>query len=215
MKYKNILFDLDGTLTDSSPGIINAYNYSLNKLGLTEDDISIVKSYIGSPLRAYYAERQKLSAGDSELAVKYFREHYNDTGIFENSVYPGISELLEKLYSSGHKLYIATSKPEKFAITVLEHFGISRYFAYIKGSDMSPDNKPKDKIINHVMETNSLVNSECIMIGDRYHDIRGAHINSIASIAVTYGYGSREELEKENPTHFAGNAEEIKTLLIK
>jgi len=123
LNYKNILFDLDGTLTDSSPGIINAYIYSLNKLGLNEDDISIVRSYIGSPLRAYYAERQKLTPADSELAVKYFREHYNDTGIYENNVYPGIKELLEKLTDSGCRLYIATSKPEKFALTVLEHFG--------------------------------------------------------------------------------------------
>lgn len=215
MNYKNILFDLDGTLTDSSPGIINAYIYSLNKLGLNEDDISIVRSYIGSPLRAYYAERQKLTPEDSELAVKYFREHYNDTGIYENNVYPGIKELLEKLTDSGCRLYIATSKPEKFALTVLEHFGLKSYFTYIKGSDMSPDNKPKDVIIKHVMEVNSLTANDSIMIGDRYHDIRGAHLNSIASIAVTYGYGSREELEKENPTHFVGNAEEIKTILIK
>lgn len=214
MKYKNILFDLDGTLTDSSPGIINAYIYSLNKLGLYEDDISIVRSYIGSPLRAYYAERQKLSAGDSELAVKYFREHYNDTGIYENSVYPGINELLKNLVAADQKLYIATSKPERFAITVLQHFGIAGYFAFIKGSDMSPDNKPKERIINYVMETNSLTAGECIMIGDRYHDIRGAHLNGIASIAVTYGYGSRAELEKENPTHFAAKAKEIENILL-
>ena len=87
MKYKNILFDLDGTITDSSPGIINSYLHSLNKIGLAEDDIDKLKSYIGSPLRAYYTERHNLSTADSDTAVKYFREHYAEKGIFENKVY--------------------------------------------------------------------------------------------------------------------------------
>lgn len=215
MKYKNILFDLDGTITDSSPGIINSYKYSLHKFGLTENDENIIRTYIGSPLRAYYSERQMLSHTDSEIAVKFFREHYNETGIYENNVYPGLYELISELYDSGCRLYIATSKPEKFALTVLDHFKLDKFFSYIKGSDMSPDNKPKSEIIRHVIETNRLTKPECIMVGDRYHDIRGAKENGIRSAAVTYGYGSASELKNEFPDHIVSDAAGLREVLLK
>lgn len=215
MEYKNVLFDLDGTITDSSPGIINAYKYSLNKLGLIETNVSIIRSYIGSPLRVYYTERHKLNPGESETAVKFFREHYNDIGIYENNVYPGLYELIAELKNRGCCLFIATSKPEKFALTVLGHFHLDKFFSYVKGSDMSPDNKSKSVIIKHVMETNRLKRNDCIMVGDRYHDIRGAKENFISSAAVTYGYGTVEELEAENPDYISSSAEELRSVLLK
>ncbi|HRE10313.1 MAG TPA: HAD-IA family hydrolase, partial [Ignavibacteria bacterium] len=190
MKYKNILFDLDGTITDSSPGIINSYLHSLTRIDLAENDIDMLRSYIGSPLRAYYTERHNMSTADSDIAVKHFREHYAETGLFENTVYPGMDELIHKLHDSGFRLYIATSKPLQFAITVLDHFNLKEYFNSIHGSDMSADNKPKDKLIADAILMNGLIKSECVMIGDRYHDINGAKVNGIDSIAVTYGYGS-------------------------
>src|SRR6187455_1824529 len=97
MKYKNILFDLDGTITDSSPGIINSYLYSLNKIGLLENDIERLKSYIGSPLRAYYTERHNINTEESDIAVKFFREHYAEIGLFENNMYPNLDNLLPEL----------------------------------------------------------------------------------------------------------------------
>ncbi len=213
-EFKNILFDLDGTITDSSTGIINAYMYSLNKIGLFESDMDVVKSYIGSPLRAYFTQRHNLNDNDSETAVKFFREYYTEKGLFENNVYPGMAELLAELHSKAYQVFIATSKPEIFARRVLSHFKIDKYFSYIKGSDMSADNKPKQSIINDVLTVNNLDKNESIMIGDRYHDINGAKLNNINSIAVTYGYGSLEELQKENPTYFASNTYELKSILL-
>lgn len=212
MKFKNILFDLDGTITDSSPGIINSYLHSLNKIGLAEDDIDKLKSYIGSPLRAYYTERHNLSTADSDIAVKHFREHYAQTGIFENAVYPGMAELIDKLQENGFRLYIATSKPLEFAITVLNHFKIKEYFNSIHGSDMSADNKPKDRLIADAILMNGLSEDESIMIGDRYHDVNGAKTNGIASIAVTYGYGSINELSELQPEYIAASADEIEKI---
>ncbi len=215
MKYKNILFDLDGTITDSSPGIINSYLHSLNKIGLAEDDIDKLKSYIGSPLRAYYTERHNLSTADSDIAVKHFREHYAEKGIFENTVYPNMDVLIDKLSESGFRLYIATSKPLEFAITVLNHFNLKEYFDSIHGSDMSADNKPKDKLIADAILMNGLSKNESIMIGDRYHDINGAKTNGIASLAVTYGYGSMNELSELQPEYIAASADEIEKILYK
>lgn len=215
MKYKNILFDLDGTITDSSPGIINSYLHSLNKIGLAEDDIDKLKSYIGSPLRAYYTERHNLSTADSDTAVKHFREHYAEKGIFENNVYPNMDVLIDKLSESGFRLYITTSKPLEFAITVLNHFNLKEYFDSIHGSDMSADNKPKDKLIADAILMNGLSKNESIMIGDRYHDINGAKTNGIASIAVTYGYGSINELSELQPDYIAASADEIEKILYK
>jgi len=209
VKYKNILFDLDGTITDSSPGIINSYLHSLDKIGLAESDIDVLRSYIGSPLRAYYTERHNLSTADSDLAVKHFREHYAETGLFENTVYPGMAEFIDRLEESGFRLYIATSKPLEFAVTVLNHFNLKEYFNSIHGSDMSADNKPKDKLIADAILMNGLIKSECVMIGDRYHDINGAKVNGIDSIAVTYGYGSVDELSKLDPVFMAANTREL------
>jgi len=209
VKYKNILFDLDGTITDSSPGIINSYLHSLTRIDLAENDIDMLRSYIGSPLRAYYTERHNMSTADSDIAVKHFREHYAETGLFENTVYPGMDELIHKLHDSGFRLYIATSKPLEFAITVLDHFNLKEYFNSIHGSDMSADNKPKDKLIADAILMNGLIKSECVMIGDRYHDINGAIVNGIDSIAVTYGYGSVDELAKLEPVFMAANTREL------
>ncbi len=209
MKYKNILFDLDGTITDSSQGIVNSYLHSLEKIGLAENDIDKLKSYIGSPLRAYYTERHGLSTADSDIAVKHFRQHYSEIGIFENTVYPKMDTLIDKLSESGFRLYIATSKPLEFAITVLNHFNLKEYFNSIHGSDMSADNKPKDKLIADAILMNGLSKNESIMIGDRYHDINGAKSNGIDSIAVTYGYGSEAELSELKPEYMASSADEI------
>lgn len=213
MKYRNILFDLDGTISDSSPGIINAYQYSLNKMGFPQDDPSVIKSYIGSPLRSYYTEQKKLDAPDSETAVKFFREYYTDKGIFENTLYENMDELIGELNNNGNSLFIATSKPLEFALRILNHFKIKEYFTSIHGSDMSADNKPKEKLISDAIIMNGLVKADSVMIGDRYHDIRGAKANGIDSIAVTYGFGSRAEIETEKPDHVAANSDEIRKII--
>ncbi len=213
MKYKNILFDLDGTISDSSPGIINAYQYSLNKMGFPQDDPELIKSYIGSPLRSYYSEEKKLGASDSESAVKFFREYYTDKGIFENNLYEKMDELIGELHNNGNRLFIATSKPLEFALRILNHFKVKEYFTSIHGSDMSVDNKPKDKLISDAIIMNGLAKEESVMIGDRYHDIRGAKTNGIDSIAVTFGFGSRAEIEAENPDHIAANSDELKNII--
>lgn len=214
MKYKNILFDLDGTISDSSPGIINGYQYSLNKMGFPQDDSNLIKSYIGSPLRSYYTEEKKLGPADSETAVRFFREYYTDKGIFENNLYDKMDELIGELHQNGNRLFLATSKPLEFALRILEHFKIKDRFISIHASDMSADNKPKDKLIADAILMNGLVKAESVMIGDRYHDIRGAKVNGIHAIAVTYGFGSRAEIDSEKPEHIASNAGEIKSIIL-
>lgn len=213
MKYKNVLFDLDGTISDSSPGIINAYQYSLNKMGFPGDDPAVIKSYIGSPLRSYYTDEKNLDGSDSEIAVKFFREYYSETGIFENNLYDKMDELIGELFNNGNRVFIATSKPLEFALRILTHFKLKEYFTSIHGSDMSADNKPKDKLISDAIIMNGLAKAESVMIGDRYHDIRGARSNGIDSIAVTYGFGSKTEIETEKPDHIAANSDDIRNII--
>ncbi len=211
----NILFDLDGTLTDSGIGITNSVAYALNKFGMSIPDRKILYKFIGPPLRNSFSEYYGFDREKSELAVKYYREYFTDIGIFENEIYPGIRELLEELYEEGKNIILATSKPEEFAIRILKHFDICKYFKSVCGSSMDAALTSKTDIIAYAIRENNINPNKCIMIGDREYDIIGAKNNYIKSVGVLYGYGSLDEFSKAGADYIIDTVENLKNFLIK
>lgn len=209
MQYPNVLFDLDGTLTDPKAGITKSVQYALTHWGIEVADPDTLIPYIGPPLASSFREIHSFSERDSVLAVEKYREYYQDRGIYENELYDGIHELLEALKGQGRRLFVATSKPTVFAEEVLKHFGIDAYFEYVCGSHLDGTLSDKAEIIATVIEKFSLRKEESIMIGDRKHDIIGAQKNGIDSVAVGFGYGSEEELTAIRPTYHAQTVEKL------
>lgn len=194
MKYKYLFFDLDGTLTEPGLGITNSVIYALNKFGITVEDRNELYKFIGPPLVDSFKDFYGFDDEKAWKAVEYYREYFSVKGLFENSVYDGIPELLQKLKNDGYKLYVATSKPTEYSVRILEKFKLLQYFEYVSGSDMDEKNSSKAMIIKHALEVSKADINEVLMIGDRHHDIDGAKANKIASLGVLYGYGDFEEL---------------------
>jgi phosphoglycolate phosphatase len=211
----NILFDLDGTLTDPKEGIVNSILYSLEKLGIQENFIDELDSFIGPPLRESFAVRYSLSNDLADKAMLYYREYFSVKGLFENKIYNGVEDLLESLSSHRYKLYVATSKPTVYATEILRHFKIDDYFDEITGSNLDNTRTDKTEIISYIVSAYGLLACDSFMIGDRKHDIIGGKNNSMKTIGVTYGYGSLEELSSYQPDFIVNNCNEIDTLLIK
>lgn len=188
---KNIIFDLDGTISKSAPGILNAFEYALKKMGkiYSRDDLY---KYIGPPLRDSFVE--ELGEESADKGVDYYRQYYFKKGLFETEIYDGIKDLMENLNLKGYKIFLATSKGEESSEKILDYFGILDYFSYVCGSENNKNTKKK--VIDHLLKENNLKNSESIMIGDRSYDIEAANNLEIKTIAVTYGYGNKEEFEK-------------------
>ncbi len=211
-KYKHVLFDLDGTVTDPAEGITNSIMYALEKFGIQAKRENLLK-FIGPPLRDSFRDHFCFSPDDVEKAVKLYREYFVEKGMFENEVYGGIPELLGGLKNQGFTVSLATLKPEPFAVKILEHFGIIQYFDHISGNILEVANLEKRDIIARVMEDSGASPVQAVMIGDRKYDIIGARENSMDSIAVTYGYGDSYELSGENPTYMANSVDEIGHIL--
>lgn len=199
--YQHILFDLDGTLTDPMLGITNSIIYSLQKLNIEAPANEALIPFIGPPLHESYEIFYNLKDDDNKKAITLYREYFSDKGMYENEVYPGIKLLLDALQSLDKKLYVATSKPTYFARPILEHFNLAHYFESITGSELDGTRTNKAEVIAHVLKTHNLNPDDCIMIGDRKHDIIGARTNNIDSIGVLYGYGSDEEIKAAHPTY--------------
>ncbi|PWJ51887.1 HAD family hydrolase [Faecalicatena contorta] len=196
MEIKTVLFDLDGTLTDSGTGITNSVNYALKKYGMEVENPSKLRHFIGPPLKEQLRVHCGISEEESNQAVAYYREYYTEKGIFENEVYEGIPELLQALKSAGKTVIMATSKPEKYAKIIADHFNISQYFDFIGGSLMDGTRTKKSEVIEYALKECKIQDREStLMIGDRRYDIQGAKELNIHSMGVLYGYGTREELE--------------------
>ncbi len=190
----NILFDLDGTLTNPREGIIACIKHGLSTLGEPAPPDSELEGFIGPPLRDSFS---KLLSGDgarTEMAVQAYRDRFASVGMFENTVYEGIPDALESLRAQGARLYVATSKPHVFAEQILEHFELTRYFQAIFGSELNGTRADKEVLISHVLASARLRPADTIMVGDREHDVRGARRNRVLPIGVLWGYGSRKEL---------------------
>lgn len=215
MTIRNVLFDLDGTLTDPKVGITRSVQYSLAKLGIEEADAEQLTAFIGPPLWESYEKYYGFDEAKANSAVSFYREYFSREGIFENSLYDGIEALLSRLNERGLRLFIATSKPTVFSTRIAEHFGIAKHFESIEGSELDGRLSNKAELIAHILEKRGLEGEETIMVGDREHDIRGAKANGLESAGVGYGYGSREELEKAGATYFAGTVAELEGLLLR
>ncbi|TDM00682.1 HAD family hydrolase [Macrococcus carouselicus] len=194
LKYKHILFDLDGTLTDPKEGITNAIIHSLTKMDIEAPDNDALIHFIGPPLKDSFEADYGLTDDKNAQAILYYREYFADIGLFENRVYDGIEKLLMDLKSRGALLYVATSKPVDYARQILVHFNLSQYFEMIAGSELDGTRNHKAEVIQYVIEQNNLQAKNCVMIGDRKHDLIGADMNNMDAIGVLYGYGSEEEL---------------------
>lgn len=195
--YDYILFDLDGTLTDSAEGIINSVLYALNKYGIKESDREKLVTFVGPPLTDSFMKHYGVSEEDaSGVLTQYYREYFNDRGWKENDVYDGIPEALKALRDAGKHLILATSKPEVFARRIMEHFDLAQYFDIIGGSTLDGSISRKGEVIDYVIEKTGREHiGEMVMVGDREHDVIGAKEHGLPCIGVLYGYGSREELE--------------------
>ena len=214
-RIDNILFDLDGTLTDPKEGIVNSILYALNKLGIHENNIDELDTFIGPPLRESFLKRYNLTNEMADNALLYYREYFSVKGIYENKIYPGVKELLESLCAYNYKLFIATSKPTVFAVEVLRHFEIDRYFNEIIGSNLDNSRTDKTEIISYIISKYGLHSSYSVMIGDRKHDIIGGKNNSVKTIGITYGYGSLEELLSCQPDFIVIDCKELETLFVR
>lgn len=206
-----ILFDLDGTLTESGEGIINCVQYALEKLGKKEEHPENLQCFIGPPLKEQFMKYAGLSEEEGEKAVVYYRERYTTTGIFENRLYPKIPELLELLKINNKILAVASSKPEVYVKQILEHFQIADYFTAIVGSELDGRRTEKAEVIEEALWRMHLEEErdKVLMVGDRSHDVQGAISCGLQCIGVAYGYGSREELEKAGAVYIADSVEDL------
>ena len=213
--YEYILFDLDGTLTDPKEGITKSVAYALESFGIHVEDLYSLCKLIGPPLKESFMVYYELDDAQGDQAVEKYRERFAVTGLFENKVYPGIREMLELLKEQGKTLLVATSKPSIYARQILEHFDLMKYFTFLSGSELDGTRVDKAEVITYALQENKIQDlSKVIMIGDREHDIIGANKNGIDSIGVLYGYGCREEFEKNHASYVAKQVEELKEILL-
>lgn len=195
-EFNYILFDLDGTLTDPKEGITKSVAYALKSFGIEVEDLNTLCKFIGPPLKESFMKYYGMNSEDGDKAVETYREYFKPYGVYENEVYEGIPELLAGLKLSGKKVVLATSKPTVFARTILEHFDLTQYFDVVVGSELDGRRVDKAEVIEYALQLAGVTDkAQVVMIGDREHDVIGAKKNELASIGVTYGYGSREEHE--------------------
>ena len=212
--YQYILFDLDGTLTNSELGITTCVQHALKRFGIEVEDRTKLRPFIGPPLGESFQVYYGLSQEESEQAIIYYRERFSVKGLYENEVYPGVEKMLEGLKASGKKLIIATSKPEKFTLMILEHFDLLKYFDFVAGATMDGSRGEKAEVIRYALENYKIEDkSQVIMVGDRKFDILGAQENGLKSIGVLYGFGDREELTKAGADYIVEKAEDIESLI--
>lgn len=213
--YQTILFDLDGTLTNPALGITNSLAHALEKFNIEVTDKKELYRFIGPPLQDSFENFYHFSKEDSLKAVDFYRDYFRHKGLYENEVYQGIPDLLERLKAQGKKLLVATSKPEEFARQILKHFELFDYFDLVAGASMDGIRRQKGDIIAYALTSAQVSDlSAAIMIGDREHDIIGAKKNGLDAIGVLYGFGNREELKKAGATYIATNVEELQGRLL-
>ncbi len=215
MKKEYIFFDLDGTLTDPAIGITNSLMYALEKFGIHIENREELYQFIGPPLVDMMMQEFGFSKEKAQQGLAFYREYFSVKGLFENEVFAGIPELLSDLQAKGYKLVLATSKPEKFAKQILEHFDIAKYFYFIGGSDMGETRSTKEAVIEYDLA--ALGNPDpqsCVMVGDRKYDVIGAREYGIDCVGVLFGYGSKEEFAEANAAYIAETVEQLRALLM-
>ena len=213
-KYKTIAFDLDGTLTDPFRGLTSAFAYGLKKIGIDVSGDNNLKRFIGPPLRDSFQEEYGLSLEAAEEALRLFREYFSVYGWWDNELYPGIKELLSDLKAAGYTVVLATSKPDVYSSKILKLFGIAEYFDFSEGASFDSSRERKCDVLQYALAQVGAEASSAVLIGDTRFDVEGANVLGIDSIAVTYGYGTREALEKEGATYIVDTVSDIRALLL-
>ena len=213
----NLLFDLDGTLTDPFQGITNCIIHALAAMGRPSPTADDLRWCIGPPLKKSFF--MLLNSEDDQLAeeaLAKYRERFGTIGIFENELYPDIHQALDDLARIGHKLFVATSKPLTYAEKIVEHFGLATYFQRVYGSELDGTRSDKATLISYILQQEAIALSNAVMIGDRKHDIIGAKANGIASVGVLWGYGTKDELDHSDadicitsPKHLVGAIDKL------
>jgi phosphoglycolate phosphatase len=190
-----VLLDLDGTLTDNHVGIASSIRYALERIGAADPGDRALRGCIGPPLRESFAQLiDKASPATVERAIDAYRERYATLGWRENVAYPGVGDSLATLHAAGVRLFVCTSKPAIFATRIVAHFGFDAFVERVYGADLAGALDDKCALLAHALESERLDRSDCIMVGDRNHDIRAAHANGVRAAGVLWGYGTREEL---------------------
>ena len=204
---KTILFDLDGTLTESGEGIINCAILALEHFGLPIPTREEMRVFVGPPLHESFINHG-VPADQAEEAIRIYRSRYIPIGKFENVPYPGIREMLESLKADGHKLFVATSKPEKMSVEILEHFDLARYFDQICGATMDTSRSTKEAVIEYLLHHNGRADN-MIMVGDTKFDVLGAKMHGIPTIGVSWGYGEVSDMEAAGAVKIVNTAQEL------
>ena len=204
------------TLTDPAPGITNSFKYALKYFGCEIPSYETLCTFIGPPLNDTFKNLLHFEDEKIPEAIKKYREYFAEKGLFENSVYPGIPELLSSLKQAGKKLVVATSKPEEYSVKIIEHFGLTQYFENVCGSLMNETRSKKDEVIEYAIERNGIHDrSKILMIGDRKHDILGAKKCGLKSCGVLFGYGSLEELQTAGADFIAENVSRLDKICLQ
>lgn len=198
---KNILIDLDGTLTDPKVGITTSARYGLAKVGFPVAEDTNIDWIIGPPLKASLAKILNVTVDDdlAEQALLGYRERFSSIGLYENTVFSDVEDTLAKLQQRGFRLFLATAKPIVYARQIMQHFNLAQYFIELYGSELSGERTNKGDLIGYILQQQQLHAKQCLMVGDREHDIFGARRHGIDTIAVEYGYGSAQELDAAQP----------------
>lgn len=211
-----VLIDLDGTITDSSPGITTCIKYALSAANLPLPDEKVLLKFIGPPLIDGFQENVGVTEEEAVWLTEKYRERYNVSGLFEASLYPGIDEVLALLCEQGVKVSLATSKPEKIAIRIIEHFGLRPYFDKMVGADPEASRYSKQDVIIEALHRLGIEEKEkerVLMIGDRKHDVEAAKACGISSLGVYYGFAEAGELEAAGADFVVSDTDALKTFL--
>ncbi len=211
--YSHILFDLDGTLTDSGDGIRKSTQIALKHFGIEENDPVKLNRFVGPPLFRSFKTFYGFDDDKADEAVAVYRKYYSEKGIFECEVYPNVNESLKALKDAGKKLYVATSKPEHLARRVVEHFELDKYFDYVGGATTDRSRAGKSEVIEYVLNAVGLRPSDVILIGDTKYDVIGAASHEIKTIGVAYGYGGRDELKEAGACKIIDSMNELIDIL--
>lgn len=215
MSFTHILFDLDGTLTNPRLGIGNSLKYALRQMQIDGYRDEILEQFIGPPLQDNFKNLFGMNERNTNLAVEHFRIYFGEKGLYENEPYQGISELLEELHLSGKRIYVVTSKLEKYSKMIIRHFEFDRYIDDLQGAEYTGKHSGKGQLIGELMERNRILpSSSVVMIGDTHYDMIGAKESNISSIAVGYGFGSLETLSACNPDYLVETVDELAELLL-
>ena len=228
MKFRYVLFDLDGTLSESAPGITKSVQYALSALGIDEPDLKKLETFVGPPLNVEFRRLYHFDDDTTEFAVMKYREYYTkNNAIFDCNMYPGTEEMLIACKEAGIRMAVASSKPHPFVIRILENYGILSYFDIVIGSGLDDEKRAagtdqKTFIVQTALEKLRMLDActddesfrqSCSMVGDRSFDIIGAKENHVCAIGVTFGYGSKEELISSGADCIAHSMEELRKIL--